>query len=58
MAKTVGALLLAGGSSSRMGRNKALLPYEDGTFLSHAALALDFCEEKPEEKKLVLKEIK
>ncbi len=46
MAKTVGALLLAGGSSSRMGRSKALLPYEDGSFLSHAASVLDFCEEK------------
>lgn len=46
MAKTVGALLLAGGSSRRMGQNKVLLPYEDGTFLSHAASALDFCKEK------------
>ncbi|MGC2694294.1 MAG: nucleotidyltransferase family protein [Candidatus Angelobacter sp.] len=33
-------VILAAGSSSRMGRDKALLPWRDGTFLSAAILAL------------------
>jgi molybdenum cofactor cytidylyltransferase len=33
-------VILAAGASSRMGRNKALLPWRDGTFLSSAIRAL------------------
>ena len=33
-------VILAAGASSRMGRDKALLPWRDGTFLSTAILAL------------------
>lgn len=44
--RTVGALLLAGGRSRRMGQDKVLLPYEGGTLLSHAAAVLGGFEEK------------
>ena len=37
---TVAGVLLAAGSSSRMGRPKALLPYRGSTFLHHAAETL------------------
>ncbi len=43
---TVGALLLAGGRSRRMGEDKTLLPYKGGTLLSHAAAVLEGFEEK------------
>src|SRR6185437_5796366 len=33
-------VILAAGASSRMGRDKALLPWQDGTFLSAAIQAL------------------
>src|ERR1700704_3400773 len=33
-------LILSAGASSRMGRDKALLPWRDGTFLSSAIRAL------------------
>jgi molybdenum cofactor cytidylyltransferase len=39
-----GIILLAAGGSTRMGRPKQLLPWENGTLLRHAALtALDSC---------------
>jgi molybdenum cofactor cytidylyltransferase len=38
-------LILAAGVSSRMGRDKALLPWRDGTFLSAAILALQAATE-------------
>lgn len=44
--KTIGALLLAGGNSRRMGQDKAQLPYGNGTFLSHTAVVLQNFEEK------------
>ncbi len=44
--KTIGALLLVGGNSRRMGQDKAQLPYGNGTFLSHTAAVLQNFEEK------------
>ena len=37
--------ILTGGKSSRMGCDKALLPYRGETFLSHLAGQLDWCDE-------------
>lgn len=40
LAPSFAGVILAAGASSRMGRDKALLPWRDGTFLSTAILAL------------------
>ena len=37
--------ILTGGKSSRMGCDKALLPYRGETFLAHLAGQLDWCDE-------------
>lgn len=44
--KKLGALLLAGGNSRRMGQSKAMLPFGNGTFLSQTAAMLDGLEER------------
>lgn len=45
-AGTCCAVLLRGGRSRRMGRDKALLPWKESTFLETIASELDFLDEK------------
>ena len=44
--KNCGAVILAGGRSSRMGRNKALITINGGTLLAHLSHALSRFDEK------------
>ena len=46
MSAAITGAILAGGDSQRMGRDKALLPWEEGTLLEHVhALVSPFCDE-------------